>query len=175
MAFPIDDFIGQGMAKGGARPNLFKASITTKSGPNFPNFEFMCKASTLPATTIGNVPVPYMGHKYNVPGDLNYSGTMDLTVIVDEGLAIRKQFENWMELIRTAKANAASKPDYHNLMGTVQLDVFGKKQDDTDKFSVKLIHAWPQNIGDIALALDANDQIMEMNVTMQYTYHEYDK
>jgi hypothetical protein len=174
MAFEIDKFISTGMAKGGARPNLFKASITTKAGLSFPDFEFMCKASTLPATTIGNVPVPYMGHKYNVPGDISYGGTMDLTVFVDEGLAIRKQFETWMDLIRTAKANAASKPDYHNLMGTVQLDVYGKTQKD-NKFSVKLEHAWPQNIGDIALAWDANDQIMEMNVTIQYTYHVYDK
>ena len=172
MAFPIDDIIGQGMARGGARPNLFHA-IVTYSGINTEEIKFACKAGTLPATTIGNVPVPYMGHKYNVPGDISLGGTIDLTIILDEGLNIRKQFERWMESIRTADSNRASNPAYHQLMGTVMLQNFTK--DGAADHFVTLKHAWPQNIGDIALAWDSNDQIMEMNVTIQYTWHEYPK
>jgi len=66
----IDDFKAK-LKGGGARPNLFKATI------NFPAYaqgdveitSFMCKAATLPGSLMGIVEVPFRGRLLKIAGD----------------------------------------------------------------------------------------------------------
>ena len=66
MPFSITDFRSTGIAKGGARPNLFEVQLTNeaiKGGANWDQerFSFLCKAASLPAQTITAIDVPFRG------------------------------------------------------------------------------------------------------------------
>ena len=53
------------LATGGARPNLFEVNITTGEENSYWNetaqedFQFLCKATSMPVQTIGSVDVPF--------------------------------------------------------------------------------------------------------------------
>ena len=66
----VDDFKAK-LKGGGARPNLFKATI------NFPAYaqgdveitSFMCKAAQLPSSIMAVVEVPFRGRQLKIAGD----------------------------------------------------------------------------------------------------------
>ena len=55
------------------------------------------KSATLPARSITNVPVPYMGLAFNVPGGATYPGSdgYSLKFYADSQSRIRQKFEQW--------------------------------------------------------------------------------
>ena len=86
---------------GGARPNLFEVEMTTLPGGiawDADNFRFMCKAANLPASNIANIDVPFRGRIFKVAGDRTID-TWTITIINDEGFALRNAFEEWVDLI----------------------------------------------------------------------------
>ena len=67
----IADFKGK-LVGGGARPNLFEVQMARlPDGISWDAdvFQFMCKAASLPASTIANIDVPFRGRIFKVAGD----------------------------------------------------------------------------------------------------------
>ncbi len=70
----VDDFKSK-LRGGGARPNLFKATI------NFPAYangdvdltSFMCEAAQLPASVMGTIIIPFRGRNLTVAGDRTFT------------------------------------------------------------------------------------------------------
>ena len=131
----ISDFKSK-LIGGGARPNLFEVQLTDV--PNFPSwnksdFKFMCKASSLPASNIANIDVPFRGRIFKVAGDRTID-TWSVTVINDESFEYRNGFEEWMQLIsRLENILGATSPDAYMKNATViQL---GKGQEKKSKDS----------------------------------------
>lgn len=104
------------LAFGGARPNLFMATVNFpglgiqgEEGEDAPssypgwtndlqnNFKFMCKAAALPASNLGVIEVPFRGQTLKVAGDRTVD-TWTVTVINDEHFGIRKAFEDWVNI-----------------------------------------------------------------------------
>jgi len=103
----IQDF-KSALAGGGARPNLFEVTI-----PNFPvaalqstpgaswgneeitKFNFMCKATNLPASNVASIDVPFRGRIFKVAGDRTIDN-WTVTIINDEDFRLRTAFEAWM-------------------------------------------------------------------------------
>ena len=95
---------------GGARPNLFEVSvefpaavnqfIQQDGGTGFDsnNFNFMCKAAQLPASTITPIEIPFRGRTLKVAGDRSFD-VWSVTVINDENFSLRRSFEAWMQNI----------------------------------------------------------------------------
>ena len=88
MAFNINDFKTQGLTLGGARPTLFQVSVNlpstiTSLSPGFqPKFAFTCSATQIPASTIGQIDVPYFGRQIKVAGDRTFAN-WNVTVMND--------------------------------------------------------------------------------------------
>ena len=179
---------------GGARPNLFEVVFTESSmAGNAPwsaeNFKFMCKASSLPASNIANIDVPFRGRIFKVAGDRTIEN-WSITVINDENFAIRNAFEEWMQVISRLENNlGATNPDSY--MRTAHVIQLGKGQsgsktpqqkgsqssgtntagygNDADGKVVELAKyefqdIWPTNISAIDLSYDNSDQIEEFTV-----------
>ena len=109
----LADFKGK-LTGGGARPNLFEVQI-----PNLPTgigwdgdvFRFMCKAASLPASTIANIDVPFRGRIFKVAGDRTVD-VWSITVINDEDFKLRNAFEEWMDRIAKLDNNlGATSPE----------------------------------------------------------------
>ena len=150
----VDDFKSK-LNGGGARPNLFKATI------NFPAYaggdveftSFMVKGAGLPASVIANIDVPFRGRQLKVAGDRTFE-PWTITVINDQEMNVRNAFETWMNGINS-----------HMLIE--QLDRDGNI---TKTYTIR--GSFPTNISQIDLSYDTNDAIEEFTVELQYQYWE---
>lgn len=165
----VDDFKSK-LVGGGARPNLFKATI------NFPAYaggdveltSFLVKAAQLPASTIGTINVPFRGRQVLIAGDRVFE-PWTITVINDVDFKIRNAFERWMNGINQHNANTGltNPVDYQADMQIAQLDKAGNE--------VKVYNfrgTFPTLVSSIEVSYEAGDQIEEFQVELQVQYWE---
>ena len=156
MATNIHQF--QSEFKGGVRPNLFSCSI---GGPDigFPGFEFHCKGTSLPASTIGNIPVPYHGRQLMVPGDRTFAD-WTATIFNDSGMIIRGYFEEWMAGMQAHEENTSSLSYPYGSATVQQL-----ARDGSNMRTYIISSMYPTEVAAIDLAWDSNDAVEEYAVT----------
>lgn len=165
----VDDFKSK-LVGGGARPNLFKATI------NFPAYaggdveltSFLVKAAALPASTIGTINVPFRGRQVLIAGDRTFE-PWTITVINDTDFKVRNAFERWMNGINQHNANTGltNPVDYQADMQVAQLDKAGNE--------VKVYNfrgTFPSAVSSIELSYESGDQIEEFQVELQVQYWE---
>ena len=69
----VDDFKSK-LKGGGARANLFKATITYPgyAGGDVELTSFLCEAAQLPGSTLGMIEVPFRGRRLKIAGDRTF-------------------------------------------------------------------------------------------------------
>lgn len=167
--FNVDDFKSR-LGGGGARPNMFKATI------NFPAYaggdaeftQFMIKGAGLPASVINTVEIPFRGRQLKIAGDRTFE-PWTITVINDGEMVVRNAFERWMNGINEHVNNTglANPVDYQADLIVEQLDKAGNA---TKRYDIR--GAFPTNISQIDLSYDTGDAIEEFTVELQYQYWE---
>lgn len=165
----VDDFKSK-LRGGGARPNLFKATV------NFPAYaggdveltSFLCKAAQLPASVMAQIDVPFRGRQLKVAGDRTFE-PWTVTVLNDTDFTVRNSMEQWMNGINAHAANTGltNPVDYQADLIVEQLD----KSGDTVK-TYNFRGCFPTNISAIELSYDTNDAIEEFTVEFQVQYWE---
>ena len=165
----VDDFKSK-LVGGGARPNLFKATVT------YPGYaqgdteltSFMCKGAQLPASIIGQLDVPFRGRQLKIAGDRTFEN-WSITVINDTGMEVRNAMERWMNGINEHVTNEglANPTDYQADMIVEQLSKSGEV---TKSYTIR--GAYPVNIAAIDLSYDSTDAIEEFTVELAYQYWE---
>lgn len=170
----IDDFKGR-LVGGGARPNLFEVDIQLPQGLGIAGNEqnvqstmrFMIKASQLPASTVGDIPVAFRGRVLHVAGDRTFD-SWTITVINDTDFAIRSAFEKWMNAInRVSDATGSTDP------ASYQADAFVYQLDRSGE-TLRAYHFYdifPTNVAPINLSYDT-EGIQEFTVEMQVHWWE---
>jgi len=167
----VDDFKSK-LVGGGARPNLFKATV------NFPAFaggeveltSFLIKGAQLPASTIGTINVPFRGRQVLIAGDRTFE-PWTITVINDTDFAIRRAFERWMNAMNEHRNNTGlTNPiDYQADMSVAQLDKNGSE--------LKVYNfrgTFPTAVSAIDVSYESSDAIEEFTVELQVQYWESD-
>ena len=177
MAFTIDTFRTNALSAGGARANLFDVTIagvaaTTHLATGVAQFKFACKAANIPAMAVGVVEVPYFGRVVKVPGNKTFEN-WSVTIINDEGFAIRSGFEKWVASMGTHIGNVqstASSALESGLYGAAEVTHFGKTGKDDILAVYNFINIFPVSVSEIALGWDANDAVEEFTVEFAYDY-----
>jgi hypothetical protein len=167
----VDDFKSK-LVGGGARPNLFKATI------NFPAYaggdveltSFLVKAAQLPSSVVNTITVPFRGRQLQMAGDRTFE-PWTITIINDIDFKIRNAFERWMNGINQHNNNTGltNPVDYQADMSVAQLDKAGNE--------VKVYNfrgTFPTNLSSIELSYDSSDAIEEFTVELQVQYWESD-
>jgi hypothetical protein len=167
----VDDFKSK-LRGGGARPNLFKATI------NFPSYaggdveltSFLCKAAQLPASQMAVFPVPFRGRQLQMAGDRTFE-PWTVTIINDTDFGTRNAMERWMNGINGHQANTGlvNPVDYQADLIVEQLDRDGQ--------SIKTYNfrgCFPTLVSAIDVNYETNDQIEEFTVEFQIQYWESD-
>ena len=165
----VDDFKSK-IRGGGARPNLFKATV------NFPTYaagdveltSFMCKGAQLPASVMTAIDVPFRGRQLRVAGDRTFE-PWTVTIINDTDFAVRDSMERWLNGINNHKANAGltNPVDYQADLIVDQLD-----RDGNEIKTYNFRGAFPVNISNIELSYETVDTIEEFTVEFQIQYWE---
>lgn len=163
---------------GGARPNLFEVELTNLPGNiqwNADGFRFLCKSAALPAQNIASIDVPFRGRIFKVAGDRTID-PWTVTIINDEGFALRNAFEQWAELIARLDNNiGATDPGSYMVPAKVYQLGRGSKvgsQDNSGTANVVLkeyefLDIFPTNVSQIDLSYDSSDTIEEFTVEFQ--------
>ena len=99
MAFTIDKFRNNALAKGGARANLFDVTIAGAAatgqitGLRPKNLPLHVKLQQFQHMAVGVVEVPYFGRVVKVPGNKTFDN-WTVTIINDEGLKLEMVWKN---------------------------------------------------------------------------------
>lgn len=164
----IHDFIAR-FQGGGARPNLYMVRFNFPPGieaGDSSSKSYLCKAASLPESTIGMVNVPFMGRSIKVAGDKEFAD-WTVTMLTDTDMDGRKSFERWMNLMNSHQLNLgvnAPLAYYANL----SVDMLGRNGEVI--YTTDLKACFPINVGELTLGYDNNDAIAEYPVTFAVNY-----
>ena len=168
----IDDFKAN-LLGGGARANQFRVTITAPIGINIgldvARTSFMVKTSSLPAMTLGEIPISFRGRQIYIAGDRQFTETWSTTFINDTDFMIRNAMERWSNGINDLRLGTGK-----NDPADYQTNLYVDQLDRADKIlkSYTFRNAWPTSVGSIALSYDTIDAIEEFEVTWRYQHFE---
>ena len=169
------------LSGGGARANLFEVEIAfpEELGINLTDISdkvpFLVKAAEIPASNLGNIPVPYRGRVLPVAGDRTFD-PWTVTIINDVGFEIRDAMEKWSNSINDLQtAQGTINPEVYQRSAFVkQLSREGSAPGDPEKTlrTYKFEGIYPNTVSSIPLDFGATDQIEEFQVTFNYLFYE---
>ena len=177
MAFTVSQFKSNlNKADGGARPALFKVTITHSSDTDLAFDSLLVKAASIPPANIAPLAVNYAGRAYKWAGFRTYDN-WTVTVLNDEDFAIRNKMMEWMRIISGGldgeRANGYGSPvvgtgtsaRYYDGNATVkQLGADGDV-----KQVYKFYNLWPTELGEIGVDW-SSDAIEEYTIGFAYDY-----
>ena len=170
------------MQGGGARSNLFEVNISypdnigVQEGDDGATSkgEFLIKAAELPASNIGNIPVPFRGRVLPIAGDRTFD-PWTVTVINDTDFVIRDAMERWSNSINDIQtAQGAIDPSAYQKTATVKQF---SRQGTTETSNIQTLRQYnfvgiyPNVVSSIPLDYGATDQIEEFQVTFNYLFY----
>ena len=167
----INDFKAK-LSGGGARANQFRVVMPfpgyAQVGGEIEELAFLCRATQLPAMTVGEVDVKFRGRSIKIAGDRSFAD-WTVTVYNDSNFKLRNAFERWQNGINNMTDNEGltNPADY-------QVDAFVDHLDrngNTIK-SYTLRGAFPKDIGAIDLTYDEQTAIEQFVVTFSYQFFE---
>ena len=160
--------------KGGARSNLFEVEIKDIPGGGEDvqdEVRFLVKAAEIPASNIGNIPVPFRGRVLPVAGDRTFDPWT--VTIINNDFKIRDSMEKWSNFINDmVLANGSVDPESYQKSALVkQLSRDAASGDKPEVLrQYNFIGIYPNVISNIPLDYGATDQIEEFQVTFNYLY-----
>ena len=173
------------MKGGGARSNLFEVQMS------FPDFAkpvsealndipFLVKAAEIPASNIGNIPVPFRGRILPIAGDRTFD-PWTVTIINDTNFRLRDVMERWSDGINDIQT-AQGTIDPETYQQTAKVLQLSRGKSSTTKIvsssdipvlrEYDFIGIYPNVVSSIPLDHGATDQIEEFQVTFNYLYYE---
>ena len=170
------------MTGGGARSNLFEVSIeyppelglATNSDGAKADGEFLIKAAEIPASNLGNIPVPFRGRVLPVAGDRTFD-PWTVTVINDELFTVRDAMEKWSNFINDIQTSQGEvNPEVYQTSAFVkQLSRSGGNNPGTIDVlrEYRFEGIYPNTVSSIPLDYGATDQIEEFQVTFNYLFY----
>lgn len=171
MAFNINE-IRAGLALGGARPTLFQVELTNPvNNVNDLTVPFLVRATSLPASTINPIEIPYFGRKIRIAGDRTFD-VWSVTVMNDEDFGIRHTMEQWHNQINSLQTNlnlnGSSAPELYK--STALVTQFSKSGQALRRYRFNGI--FPTEISPIELDWESTDQIEQFGVTFAYDWFD---
>ena len=167
----VDDFKSK-LRGGGARPNLFKATINfpTYAGGDVELTSFLCKAAQLPASQMAFFDVPFRGRQLKMAGDRTFE-PWTVTILNDTDFSTRNAMERWMNGINGHQANTGlvNPVDYQADLIVEQLNRDGNT---TKTYNFR--GCFPTLVSAIDVNYETNDVIEEFTVEFQVQYWESD-
>ena len=153
----INDFSKQ--FQGGVRANLFECNVTGP-GWNKRSTPYHCKGTSIPASTIGNIDVPYRGRQLKVPGDRTFAD-WTVTMFNDANMSLHSSFEHWMWMIQSHGQNY-QQISPNSLYGSGQVTQLARTGNPLVTYDIEI---YPTEVAAIDLAWDSNDAVEEYAVT----------
>jgi hypothetical protein len=171
----IDDFRAF-LTHGGARPTQFRVNLAfpqaigvQQNGAGISGV-FMCTATSLPASTLQSIDVPYRGRTVKLAGERVFQN-WQVRVLNDSNFLIRKAMESWSsKILGHESTSGVVVPTLYAVdMEVVQLD-----RNDMELRKYRFHNCFPTNISEISLDFGQITQIEEFSVEFSVDYWTVD-
>lgn len=169
MSLSINTFKSK-LTGGGARPNLFKCTITNPrviAGVDSELASFMCKGASLPGSTVGEITVPFRGRQVKVAGDRTFEN-WTATIINDTNFVLRDAFERWMNSINAHARGTALSSNPADYQAQIVVEQLNRQNQIIKSYVIE--GAFPINVAPIDLSFESNDSIEEFTVDFAYQF-----
>lgn len=170
----ISDFYRVALERDFARDFQFRILSIESGGASDVTFDeddlVYATAGQLPERAITNVPVPYMGLQFNLPGNATYPGSegYSLQFYCDQQSQIRQKFE---DMSRDIFDDATSTGNYFapRQSATINLVQLDTQLDEVAQY--QLVGASVRNVGALDYTISSGSgQIVTFTATMAYHY-----
>lgn len=179
----IDDFQAA-LSAGGARSNLFRATINWPNGGIQGGADerigtdklnsFMIKTAQLPGSTINSIPVPFRGRVLKVSGDREYQD-WSVNIVNDNNFIVRNAMERWHDYMSGAVSNIASggvdTMDFVTYTANLEVEQLDRAGNPIKLY--RFMGAWPTEVSPIELSYDVGE-VEEFSVNFTYQWFETD-
>jgi len=173
----ITNFRSQ-LVRDGARPNLFRVTMSLPAGIDGGSkfnekFSLLCRAASIPASSIGKAPLAYMGREIQLAGNRTFAD-WSVTVINDEDFQLRNAIETWMSKLNSHTTNVRDENfiSATSYISDALVEQLGKVGEDFVVASYNVQAIWPTELESINLSWDTNNTIEEFGVTFASDYWE---
>lgn len=153
-----------------ARPNKYRvnfavpAAVPTTS--DLSTVDTLCKATTFPSVSLGQIEVWTQGRKLILPGDTTYTNTWNLTFYGTEDHAIRKDMLAWMKAADHFQNNEHS-GNPSAILGELSVQQLDSQGNETATYTFH--NVFVQEVGEVTLGDDQVDTPMEFDVTFSFS------
>lgn len=171
MAFNVNEIRAK-LALGGARPNLFQTRLTLPAGiaGDISDVQFLVQASSIPASTLSTIEIPYFGRRVKLAGDREFEN-WSVTVMNDENFKIRHAMETWHNRINSLVENVNS---LGNAPSNYKSDIaFVDQFSKTGQIvrSYRFYGVFPIALSEIELNWEPSASIETFGITFAYDYY----
>jgi len=152
-------------------------------GLDVQHMQLFAKATSVPGTQIGMIPVGYRGRIIKFAGERQYGEWViqvyDGTIRGQQNSGnIRKIMENWIELTNSSlehkvRLNTASTAPWEVKWFDTDIDGYGEGTAGDFSQRFLLHNCWPIDISPIDLSYDQADAFSEFTLTLAYDFHSY--
>jgi len=170
----------------GTRPNRFKitgsfpsavtsTNLTQNASDTTARFDIYCKATSLPGSSIGVIPVAWQGRIVKFSGERTYADwSIQIYDSSTPAQGLKQTFETWINLMNHREKHVLDyslTSDWTVYSGDVVNSV-ATSADSGYSQSHVLRHCFPIDISPIDMSYDMTDTFAEFTVTMAYDFWE---
>ena len=153
------------MKNGGARTSLFEVQLTNPiNGIADLDVPIMCKAASLPGTTVTPIEMFHFGRAIKVPGNRTFE-EWNITIYNDEDFKIRNAMEQWANAINSPVGNIRKLPSSEQALYKSDAIVSAIGQAGNILRTYKFSGIWPTSIAPLEMSWD-NEAIAETQITL---------
>lgn len=169
--FNINSF--KQVVSGVQRSSLFTVEFDkTTSGTLVPSFfnsdkvKFVISSASVPASTVSQIQVSYMGRKMNYPGDRTESGQWNTTLILNNQWNIYAALLRWSVAINHPTDNVAESTDASQLFANATVKLYTATGEENAAFT--LYDVFPMTVPELPLNWE---QSTALNVQVSWSYN----
>ena len=129
--------------------------------------DVLCRTSSFPSMTIGQIPVWSQGRKLVIPGDTTYGSNLwTLRFYATEDHGIRKDMISWMKSADHFQNNSHS-GNVNSILGELSVEQLDSAGNPTVRYTFH--NVFVQEVGEIELNDETIDAAMEYDVIFSFT------
>lgn len=169
----ISEFYTQAQAKDFARSNLFRVlNIDFGDGSSQAldeNDLVYARTASLPAKSITNNAVPYMGLNFNVPGVVQYPNSEGYVInfYADEAQKLREKF---LKVVDDTFNDATSTGNYFTPKQSAVIDLVQLDKQLNKVAQYQLVGISIRNVGELRYDITSTGEVQNFDVTIAYHY-----
>lgn len=170
----IQSFFKVAQERDFARDFQFRVFAINNRGKSIVTQEDLVFAQTaiLPARTIANQPVPFMGLSFNVPGAAQYDGSPSYAIQfrADGEHVLRTLFEDWSREVFEDKTSGGA----YRMFADSIIELHLMNQSNEKQLGYKLIGVYPVTVGELSYDRAGTGAPITFTATVAYQYWERD-